>query len=351
MLQVGGRSSDMETVSTTASPHRLAPGTRFRTEPIRNPGGSALIGGVMMLNGDLIGAAVRLADGTIRVEQLEPAAPRPWVVAARRLPFARGMAALASGLSASIAALLWSARVTGSGGPDASGLGSGRASRYAALAFATMVSVAPFWAIHAIVGAVGGGRLTAGVVEGAVRLTFLSGYLWLVGRWGRIADVFGYHGAEHKTIACYEAGDPLVPAVVAGHSRFHPRCGTAFAFWAVMVVTAVGAASGDLGPAVGALVRVGALSVAVGVGYEIVRAGSRAGTTRLGWALRAPGLVLQHLTTREPRLDQIETAIAALRSCATEAQRLAIDMAVADYQHFGPQPFARATEAFSLMSW
>ena len=283
-----------------------------------------------MLNGDRIGAAVRLADGTIRVEQLTPIATRRWVLAARRLPFTRGMAALASGLSASIAALLWSARVTGSSGPDDSGLGSGRASRYASIAFACVVSVAPFWAIHAIVGAVGGGRVAAGVVEGAVRLGFLTGYLWLVGRWGRIADVFRYHGAEHNTIACYEAGEPLVPTVVARHSRFHPRCGTAFAFWAVMVVTAVGAASGDLGPAVGALVRVGALLVAVSVGYEIVRAGSRAGTTRVGWALRAPGLALQHLTTREPRLDQIETAIAALRSCATEAQRLAIDLAISD---------------------
>lgn len=297
-----------------------------------NPGGSALIGGVMMLNGERIGAAVRLADGTIRVEQIAPQATRAWVLAARRLPLTRGLAALATGLSASIAALLWSARVTGSGGPDAPGLGSGRAARYAALVFAGVVSVAPFWAIHAIVGAVGGGRLTAGVVEGVVRLGFLSGYLWLVGRWGRIADVFGYHGAEHKTITCYEAGDPLVPTVAARHSRFHPRCGTAFAFWAVMVVTAVGAASGDLGPAVGALVRVAALALAVSVGYEIVRAGARAGTTSLGWSLRAPGLVLQHLTTREPRLDQIETAIAALRSCATDSQRADIDAAIAAWQ-------------------
>lgn len=299
---------------------------------MRNVGGSALIGGVMMLNGEQVGAAVRLPDGTIRVERLAPDAPRAWVATARRLPLTRGLAALATGLSASIAALLWSARVTGTNGSDVSGLESGRAARYAALAFAVVVSVAPFWAVHAVVGAVGGGRLTAGAVEGAARLGFLTGYVWLVGRWGRIADVFGYHGAEHKTIACYEEGDPLVPTVVAGHRRFHPRCGTAFAFWAVIVVSAVGAASGDLGAAAGALVRVAALALAVSFGYEIVRAGASAGSTRLGRSLRAPGLVLQHLTTREPRLDQIETAIAALRACATEAQRAAIDSTIAEWE-------------------
>ena len=210
-------------------------------------------------------------------------------------------------------------------------LSNRRATRVAAMAFAAVVSVAPFWAIYAVVSRVGGGPVAAGAAEVVLRLALLGGYLWAVGRWHRIADVFGYHGAEHKTITCYEAGNPLVPAVVAAHSRFHPRCGTAFAFWAVMVVSAVGAASGDLGPAVGAVVRLAALVVAVGIGYEIVRAGARAGSTPLGRALQAPGLALQHLTTREPRLDQIETAIAALRSCATDQQRAAIDTAIAGW--------------------
>ena len=301
------------------------------TEPlthIPNPGGSALIGGVMMMNGDRMGAAVRLPDGTIRVERLDPAEPRPWVVAARRLPLARGVAALATSLSASVAALLWSARAAGASEDELRGLESGRASRCAALVLAAVLSVAPFWAIHGVLGQVEGGRVMSGAVEAALRLTLLTGYVWAVGRWGRIADVFGYHGAEHKTISCYEAGDPLVPEVVAAHSRFHPRCGTAFAFWAVMVVSAVGAASGDLGPATGAGVRLLALVLAVGAGYEIVRAGARAGDGVPGTVLRTPGMVLQHLTTREPRLDQIETAIAALRSCADDRQRAAIDDAV-----------------------
>jgi uncharacterized protein YqhQ len=281
-----------------------------------------------MMNGDRMGAAVRLPDGTIRVERLDPATPRPWVVAARRLPLLRGVAALATSLSASVAALLWSARATGASEDELRGLESGRVGRWAALVFAAVLSVAPFWAIHGLLGRVEGGWVLSGAVEAALRLSLLTGYVWAVGRWGRIADVFGYHGAEHKTISCYEAGDPLVPEIVAAHSRFHPRCGTAFAFWAVMVVSAVGAASGDLGPATGAAVRLAALVLAVGAGYEIVRAGARAGDGPSGSVLRAPGMVLQHLTTREPRLDQIETAIAALRTCADDVQRGAIDDAV-----------------------
>ena len=296
-----------------------------------NPGGSALIGGVMMMNGERIAAAVRLANGTIRVEVLPTPPVRPWARAARRLPLTRGVAALATGLAASVTALLWSARATGASDADVAAHESGRASRYAALAFAAVLSVAPFWVISAVLTRVEGGVVAAGAAEACLRLALLTGYLWGVGRWGRIADVFAYHGAEHKVIACYEAGDPLVPAVVARHSRFHPRCGTAFAFWAVMVVSAVGAASGDLGPATGAAVRMGALALAVGVGYEIVRAGARAGTGRLGRLVQGPGLVLQHLTTREPGPGHIETAIAALRGCATDGQRADIDDAVADW--------------------
>lgn len=303
-----------------------------------NPGGSALIGGVMMMNGDRVSAAVRLPDGTVRVEELAPVAVVPWARVARRVPFVRGLAALTTSLTASVAALLWSARASGTNEAEVARLSSRRATRIGAIAFAVVVSVVPFWAIYAVVSRIGGGPLAAGAAEVALRLAILGGYLWAVGRWDRIADVFAYHGAEHKTIACYEAGDPLVPAVVAGHSRFHPRCGTAFAFWAVMVVSAVGAASGDLGPATGAAVRMGALIVAVGVGYEIVRAGTKAGRTPLGRALQAPGLAMQHLTTREPRLDQLETAIAALRSCATDAQRDDIDAAIAGWLGAGVGP-------------
>ena len=290
-----------------------------------DPGGSALIGGVMMMAGERISAAVRLPDGSVRVELLSPPAPRPWVVAARRLPFVRGVAALATSLAASVTALVWSARVTGD--DELAQLESGRAAQ-AAVAFAAVLSIAPFWAMHGLLGRLDGGRVTLALAEAGLRLGLLVAYVWSVGRWHRIADVFGYHGAEHKTISCYEAGGPLVPAVVARHSRFHPRCGTAFAFWAVMVVSAVGAAAGRLGALAGTAVRLGALALAIGVGYEIVRAGARAGTSGLAGALRAPGLALQHLTTREPRPDQIETAIAALRGCATDDQRAAIDEAV-----------------------
>lgn len=309
---------------------------------MKDPGGAALIGGVMMMNGDRVSAAVRLRDGSIRVESLAPVALRPWARAARRLPVARGLAALAASLSASVTALVWSARATGASEADVARLESNRASRCAALAFAALLSVAPFLAIHGLLAGVGGGRLVAGAAEAALRLGILVGYVWAVGRWGRVADVFAYHGAEHKTIACYEAGDPLVPAVVARHSRFHPRCGTAFAFWAVMVVSAVGAAAGDLPPLLGAAVRMAALAVAVGVGYEIVRAGARAGSGPLARAVRAPGLALQHLTTREPGQGHIETAIAALRASATDVQRAAIDARVAAWRAARPGVTAAA---------
>lgn len=305
-----------------------------------NPGGAAIIGGVMMMNGDRVAAAVRLPDGRVHVATLAPPAAAGWMATARRLPVARGLAALAASLSASVTALLWSARVGGATDAELARLGSGRSARYASLAFAGLLSLVPFWVMHAVLGAIGGGRVAAGVTEAALRLGFLVGYVWAVGRWHRIAEVFAYHGAEHKTISCYEYGDPLVPVVIAGHSRFHPRCGTAFAFWAVMVISVVGAAAGDLGPVGGAAVRLGALALAVGFGYEIVRASARAGTTASARALRAPGMLLQHLTTRDPDLGQIETAVAALRGCATDAQRAAIDAAIADWQASHSAPAA-----------
>ncbi|HET7489770.1 MAG TPA: DUF1385 domain-containing protein [Acidimicrobiales bacterium] len=293
-----------------------------------DPGGAALIGGVMMMNGDRVSAAVRGRDGSIWVDTLD-VSPRPWARRLRKIPLLRGLAALATSMSASVAALLWSARVNGMSDDQIARMESSKRTRYFAIAFALVLCVAPFLAIHGLLSAVGGGPLRAGLAEAVLRLAILTAYIWAVGRWGRVADVFAYHGAEHKTIACYEAGEPLVPEVVAHHSRFHPRCGTAFAFWAIMVISAVGAVSGDLGTLAGAAVRLGALALAVSLGYEIVRAGAKAGTGRLARALRAPGLVLQHLTTREPSLGHIETAIHALRESADDAQRAAIDAAVA----------------------
>jgi uncharacterized protein YqhQ len=151
------------------------------------------------------------------------------------------------------------------------------------------------------------------IVEGLIRVTVFVLYLALISLLPDLRRVFQYHAAEHKAINAYEAGEELEPARVQKFSLIHPRCGTAFLLWVMVIAIFVFAFFGR--PTWYWLIatRILLLPVIAGIAYEVIRfAGKHAGN-RILMALLAPGLWLQRLTTREPTLDQLEVSIRALR--------------------------------------
>ena len=156
------------------------------------------------------------------------------------------------------------------------------------------------------------------VVEGIVKVGIFLGYLSLVSLMPDIKRTFMYHGAEHKSIACFEAGEELTPENAKRHTRFHPRCGTSFMFFMILLGIIAGLFIRIILPGldlwVYTLIRLLILPLLVGLGYEVIML---AGThpNALTRAISAPGLWVQRITTREPTLDMLEVAIVSIK-CA-----------------------------------
>jgi uncharacterized protein YqhQ len=152
------------------------------------------------------------------------------------------------------------------------------------------------------------------LIEGVVRTSIFLGYMLLLSRLRDLRRVFEYHGAEHKTISCFEAGLPLTPVNAQRFSRLHPRCGTSFLLVVMIVAIFVFAPIGL--PAWYWLVATRILGVPIiaGVSFELIKFAGRNRSRRWVRAVMWPGLKLQLLTTREPDLDQLAVAIAALRA-------------------------------------
>ena len=152
------------------------------------------------------------------------------------------------------------------------------------------------------------------VVEKLIRIAIFLGYLWAISRMRDLQRVFEYHGAEHKTISCYESGLPLTPENAQGFSRLHPRCGTSFLLIVMIVAIVVFAPLGTPAWYWLLLSRVVGIPLVAGLAFEVIKAFGR--NRRRAWArvLMAPGMQLQRLTTREPDLGQLAVAIAALEA-------------------------------------
>jgi uncharacterized protein YqhQ len=152
------------------------------------------------------------------------------------------------------------------------------------------------------------------IVEKVIRLTIFLGYLWLITRMRDLQRVFEYHGAEHKTISCYEAGLPLTPENAQGFSRLHPRCGTSFLLIVMIVAIVVFAPLGT--PAWYILIpsRVIGIPIVAGLAFEVLKLFGKHRDKRWAQIMMWPGMQLQKLTTREPDLSQLAVAIAALEA-------------------------------------
>ncbi|HYY03882.1 MAG TPA: DUF1385 domain-containing protein [Gaiellaceae bacterium] len=151
------------------------------------------------------------------------------------------------------------------------------------------------------------------IVEGLIRVTIFILYLTVISLLPDLRRVFQYHAAEHKAINAYEAGEDLEPQTVQRYSLIHPRCGTAFLLWVMVIAIFVFAFFGR--PAWYWLIatRILLLPVIAGIAYELIRFAGKHTGNRVLMTLLAPGLWLQRLTTREPTLDQLEVSIRALQ--------------------------------------
>jgi uncharacterized protein YqhQ len=152
------------------------------------------------------------------------------------------------------------------------------------------------------------------LTEGLIRLSIFLVYLTGISFLPSLKRVFQYHAAEHKAINAYEAGDPLEPEVVQRHSLIHPRCGTAFLLWVMVIGVFVFAVFGKLPWYWLVVSRIALLPLIAGIAYELIRYAGKHSDKRWLMTLLAPGLWLQRLTTRQPDLTQIAVSIHALET-------------------------------------
>jgi len=284
-----------------------------------NVGGQAVLEGVMMRGASNWAVAVRKPDGDIaEVHQpIKSPMARHWVF---RLPVIRGVVALGESLSIGFRALAISASYAAAEeakeGEESEEVNTELTRTQLIFAFAIAIGFALllFKVSPALITDWIG--IQAGwfvIVEGAIRVTIFVLYLFLISLFPDLRRVFQYHAAEHKAINAYEAGEELKPEIVQRFSLIHPRCGTAFLLWVMVIAIFVFAFFGRPSWYWLIVTRIVLLPVIAGIAYELIRFAGKHQNNRILTSLLAPGMWLQRLTTREPSLDQIEVSIRALK--------------------------------------
>jgi uncharacterized protein YqhQ len=288
-------------------------------------GGQAVLEGVMMRGPSNWSLAVRKPNGEIVQlnHEIDSVMKRHRFF---RLPIIRGVIALGESLAIGFRALAISANYAAQEEGDdeevSTEIGRG------ALIFAFAIAIGFALLLFKVTPALLTNWLpieTTGafvVVEGLIRVTIFVLYLVLISFLPDLKRVFQYHAAEHKAINAYEAGEELVPERVQRFSLIHPRCGTAFLLWVMVIAIFVFAFFGR--PAWYWLItsRILLLPVIAGIAYELIRFAGKHTGNRILMTLLAPGLWLQRLTTREPTLDQLEVSIRALKDVLQREGRL-----------------------------
>ncbi len=278
-------------------------------------GGQAVLEGVMMRGVSTWAVAVRAPGGAIEVtsEPLVSWAKRHRLL---RLPVIRGVVALGESLKIGFRALAISAnaQLVEEQGEEPEPIGG--LTWALTIGFSIALAIGLFFVVP--VGATSlisdqlGSAFLFWLVEGLLRTAIFIGYIVAISRLRDLRRLFEYHGAEHKTISCYEAGDQLVPERAATYSRLHPRCGTSFLLIVMVLAIFVFAPIGL--PEWYWLVasRILGIPLIAGLSYEVIKWAGRNRRRRWVRALMWPGLMLQNLTTREPDRAQLAVAIAAL---------------------------------------
>ncbi len=303
-----------------------------KKEHITSIGGSAVMEGVMMKGPKEIATAVRKSDGEIVLDK-KAVSSLVTKYHVNKVPIIRGVFAFFDSMICSVKALMWSAEFFDVEEEE------GKESKfdkwleakfgdkvkdiviYFSLFVSLIFSIGLFFLLPNIITGFLGDLVESNIlktlIEGVVRIGLFLGYVLLVSQMNDIKRVFQYHGAEHKTIFCYEAGLELTPENARKMSRLHPRCGTSFLVF-VMIISIVlfSFISWDnmwirLG------LRLALLPVVAGISYEIIRWAGRS-KSKVVCLLSKPGMWLQNITTREPDDSQIEVAIAAMKAVLTD---------------------------------
>ena len=290
-------------------------------------GGQAVMEGVMMKSPTGVAMAVRRADGTIATSYDN------WTTRAKKgtflgLPIIRGVVTFIESLSTGMTTHTESAKLAGEDIDEeptrfekwlSEKLGKSVESVVVGIAvlLAVVLSVGLFFLLPLGISSLifGGLADVAGVwkslTEGLIRLIIFIGYIMLCASIKDVKRTFMYHGAEHKTIACYEAEEELTPDNAMKHSRLHPRCGTNYLFLVMAVSILFFAAIGwNASFALRLVMRIAFLPIVAGLSYEVLRFAAKYDNafTRI---IRAPGMALQRITTKEPTEDMLEVAITA----------------------------------------
>ncbi|MBR6708234.1 MAG: DUF1385 domain-containing protein [Clostridia bacterium] len=299
-------------------------------------GGQALIEGIMMRGPKLSAMAVRNPEGEIVLETWETASS--FGAKIFKLPFIRGIFNFIDSMRSGYKCLMRSAEIAGledeapaSDGKESKGISAAAMNALMVLSalLGVLLAIGLFiylpaqlysWTAKAIP-VLDGNRFLRSLCEGVLRIAIFLGYMLLMTLMKDIRRTFQYHGAEHKTIFCYEKGLPLTVENVRKQSRFHPRCGTSFMILMLIVGIFV---SMLINPEINAFLRTGikllTLPLIVGIGYELIKLAGR----RDNWltrAISAPGKWMQRITVLEPTDDMIECAIAAFREVIPEDER------------------------------
>ena len=285
-------------------------------------GGQAVIEGVMMKNKDQYAVAVRKPDQTIetKVEIYESMGER---IPFFRIPIVRGVVNFIESLVIGMKTLTYSASFYEEDEETQKDSQAEKAAKKGGegilMFFSVMISVIlavglfillPAWISEYIRRGIDNNVVVA-LLEGVIRLAIFLLYVFAISQMKDIKRVFMYHGAEHKTINCLEAGVPLTPENVMKFSRFHKRCGTSFLFL-VMIISILFFMVINVDSAVLRIVlRLLLVPVIAGVSYEVLRLAGKNDSLIIK-IISAPGLWVQRMTTREPELDMLEVAIASV---------------------------------------
>ena len=276
-------------------------------------GGQAVLEGVMMRGPSNWAVAVRKPDGNIAqvAQHIDSPMARRGIW---RLPIVRGIIALGESLAIGFRALAISANYAAAEDNEEAETELSRG----ALVFAFLLAIGFAISLFKVGPALLADLLPISngfwfvLVEGSIRVTVFVLYLTVLSFIPSLRRVFEYHAAEHKAINAYEAGDELTPENAQRHSLIHPRCGTAFLLWVMVIAIFVFAFFGRPDWYWLIASRILMLPVIAGLAYELIRFAGKHSDNAIVMTLLAPGLWLQRLTTREPSLEQLEVSIRAL---------------------------------------
>ena len=278
-------------------------------------GGQAVIEGVMMRGPELVATAVRNPQGRIELE-VKPVNSIADRYPIFKKPMLRGCVSLFESLVMGIRSLGYSAQMAGEEDEQLTDKELAGTMIFA-FALAAVLFIAIPTGAAKLFHVITEDPVFLNLMEGFLRLFIFMAYIFAISRMKDIQRVFQYHGAEHKTIACFEAGEALTVENVARHTRLHKRCGTSFLLIVMLVSIFVFAFLGwpDLLERIAS--RIILLPVVAGISYEIIRFSANSDNCLLGWAVK-PGLWLQKLTTREPEPEMIEVAIESAKAVLPE---------------------------------